>query len=117
MTTQKLYKPFYEKSWALIIGINNYSNASPLGYARQDSEAVAEVLKARFGYSDEQIVLLVDEDATRERILSEFARLNRVAADDRILFFFAGHGHTKSGKRGEVGFLVPVDGDCNDIAT
>ena len=33
------------------------------------------------------------------------------AADDRILVFFAGHGHTVTGRHQETGFLVPVDGN------
>ena len=37
--------------------------------------------------------------------------------DDRILIFFAGHGHTKPGNRGEVGFLMPHEGTPNDLST
>ncbi len=37
--------------------------------------------------------------------------------DDRVLVFFAGHGETITGNRGEVGYLVPVDGDCDKLAT
>ena len=33
------------------------------------------------------------------------------------LVFFAGHGHTVSGRRGETGFLVPVDGQLGDLAS
>ena len=37
--------------------------------------------------------------------------------NDRIIFFFAGHGHTVSSRRGEIGYLVPVDGYPGDIST
>jgi hypothetical protein len=33
------------------------------------------------------------------------------------MVFFAGHGHTVSGRRGETGFLVPVDGRADDLAS
>ena len=34
----------YHRSHALIIGVNDYAVASPLGYAVNDAEAVADVL-------------------------------------------------------------------------
>ena len=40
-----------------------------------------------------------------------------VGNDDRIVVFFAGHGHTVPGRRGETGFLLPVDGDPSDLST
>lgn len=33
------------------------------------------------------------------------------------MVFFAGHGHTVTSIKGEVGFLVPSDGDSNDLST
>uniref|UniRef100_UPI003AB3B811 caspase family protein n=1 Tax=Acinetobacter guillouiae TaxID=106649 RepID=UPI003AB3B811 len=39
-----LLKTDYSNSYALIIGINNYQNVSPLGYAVNDAQEVAEVL-------------------------------------------------------------------------
>ncbi len=38
------YSPTYSNSHALVIGINNYPNASPLGYALNDAEATAKLL-------------------------------------------------------------------------
>jgi len=37
--------------------------------------------------------------------------------DSRLLVFFAGHGETKTGANGEVGFLVPHDGDVTNLST
>jgi len=39
------------------------------------------------------------------------------ASDDRVVFFFAGHGYTRAGSRGDVGFLVPHDGNLDDLST
>lgn len=44
MISKTVYQPRYANSWALVIGINDYQIASPLGYARQDAEAFAEAL-------------------------------------------------------------------------
>ena len=53
---------------------------------------------------------LYDQDATRESILRWFGRL-RPHPDDRVLFYFAGHGITRPiGKRTE-GYLALADSD------
>ena len=64
--------------------------------------------------------MLTDGDATRSEILRvfmEYAQDSNVGDDDRIVVFFAGHGHTVRARRGETGFLVPVDGDLSDLST
>lgn len=68
-----IYTPSYENSYALVIGINNYVNAPPLGYAVNDAEAVAEALKNKFDFpSNDNIKLLLDEKATRNEIMASF---------------------------------------------
>ncbi len=43
--------------------------------------------------------------------------LEEVGADDRVVVFFAGHGHTAESHRAAVGFLVPYEGDTSDLNT
>jgi uncharacterized caspase-like protein len=119
MATNAAYKPTYDASRALVIGINDYQIASPLSFARQDAEAFADILKTTFGFPDDKVALLINERATRQEIFSAFMRFTEdsVGGDDRIVVFFAGHGCTRTGTRGEVGFLVPVDGNPNDLRT
>jgi hypothetical protein len=119
MNRPTVYRPTYAKSWALVIGINNYQCVSPLEYARQDAEGFAETLRSSFMFPPENVVVLLDGDATRDRILTSFLRLaeDGVSTDDRVVVFFAGHGHTRTGQRGEVGYLVPVGGNPNDLST
>ena len=113
------YKQGYDASWALVVGINNYRIAPPLGYATQDAEAFAEILTTSFAFPPDKVTVLVNDQATRQGILSSFLRFTdaSIGSDDRIVVFFAGHGCTRTGKRGEVGFLVPVDGDADDLNT
>jgi uncharacterized caspase-like protein len=119
MSSKTVYQPRYANSWALVIGINEYEIASPLGYARQDAQAFAEVLAKHHSFPQNNVTVLLDQDATKERILSDFHRFQKedVLPDDRIAVFFAGHGLTRTGNRGEVGFLLPVDGDPENPAT
>lgn len=115
---QDLYIPQYSASHALIVGINDYQHASPLSYAINDAKGTSQILIDDFGFSKDNITLLTDSDATRAGIIDSFLEYrNKTGANDRILFFFAGHGYTLLGHRGEVGYLIPHDGDINNLST
>ncbi len=120
MTTASSYQPRYSNSWALIIGIDKYQHAGPLNFAKNDADAIAHVLRERFGFPALGVTTLLDDAATRSGIMAAFLRYADQAVigrDDRVVIFFAGHGHTVSSRRGETGFLVPVDGKVGDLAT
>lgn len=72
-----------------------------------------------FGFSSANVRLLADKKATAQQIREEFFSLTTdvIDPDDRVVIFFAGHGVTRTGRRGEVGYLVPVDGDPANLAT
>ncbi|MFO8008699.1 MAG: caspase family protein [Candidatus Brocadiia bacterium] len=110
----------YTDSHALIIGVDRYRNASSLNYAVNDAQAVAELLQDSFGFDRERVVLLTDESATREQILAhylQYANPGQVERNDRILVFYAGHGHTVEGQRRGLGFLIPHDGDAANLSS
>jgi hypothetical protein len=112
-------KPKYTSSRALVIGIDEYKKASPLLYAVSDAEGVRDALVQELGFDVDKIQLLSNSEATRHTILKAYLAFasDSVQFDDRIVVFFAGHGCTKWGMRGEVGFLVPHDGDLDDMST
>ncbi len=114
-----LLRPEYINSRALIIGIDNYKHVSPLSYAVSDAEGVKQVLETQLGFPPENTVYLTNENATKQIILKEFIGLTNstLPLDERVFVFFAGHGHTRPGIRGEVGYLVPYDGHTNDYST
>lgn len=113
------YAPIYSTSRALVIGINKYKHVSPLAFARNDAEGIRNTLVQRFGFALEHITTLLDEEASYSAIRSAFLRFTNSGTDhdDRLLVFFAGHGHTITGRRGEIGYLVPSDGRTDDLAT
>lgn len=120
MSETSIYLPRYESSWALIIGINNYEKCSPLGYACNDACATTALLVSKLGFPAENLTQLNDRQASKASILASFlgfADTRKVRPDDRLFVFFAGHGLTRTGRRGEVGYLVPADGDPDDINT
>lgn len=100
---------FYEKSWAVIIGINAYNEFSNLEYAVNDAEAMSSRLK-RMGF---QVIMLLDAEATKANILDLLQRQmpQQVGKNDRLVIFYAGHGAAGVLPNGEeVGFIIPTDG-------
>ena len=93
-------RSFYRESWAVIVGINDYQNWPKLRYAVNDANGVEEALVTRFGFKRENIRKLINGDATRQRIMEvlgdEFTDGRKVQREDRVFFFFAGHGATRS---------------------
>ena len=74
----------------------------------------------RFGFPKTNVNILLDQQASKSAIMKALLRqADTVTAnrDDRGLVFFAGHGHTARGCRGEIEYLVPVDGDCDDLSS
>ena len=114
-----LYQPNYNRPRALIIGINAYKHVSPLSHATNDADTIAEILKNKFNFDRDDIIILKDERASKYNIIEKFHSFtqNNTDPDDKLLFFFAGHGHTIIGNRGETGFLVPVDGTPSNTST
>ena len=113
------FKQEYNNSWALIIGINKYRSVSELYYARNDAEAISTILINKFNFPRENVITLYDGEATRKAIMKSYMRFAKedVMPDDRIFVFFAGHGHTMRGSRNDIGYLIPVDGDLQDLST
>jgi Caspase domain len=114
-----LLKTKYSGSRALIIGIDDYALAQPLSYAVSDAQAVRDVLVSDLGFPEDGVVCLFDSAATKTAILQAYMRfaVDSVDVDERVVVFFAGHGYTATGYRGEIGYLVPVDADPGDLAS
>lgn len=114
----QLGKPegLYYKSWAVIIGIEHYLLAPPVPGAVEDGKRVAEAFR-KLGF--EEVVELYDKDATFRRlhqVLSEMLP-RKVGRMDRLVLFFGGHAAVGVDAQGkEVGYLVPVDAQINNMA-
>ena len=110
-------KDIYENSWALIIGIDKYQNFQGLDYAVKDAQSIQDIIINSLDFAEDNITILKDEEATKSRIIQEFSNITKKAAvNDRVLIFFAGHGQTEDlPGGGEIGYLLPVDGDQSDL--
>ncbi len=97
--------PEFVRSLALVVGIDDYRHGiPPLRTAANDARRLACILEEDHGY---QVHLLV-EDVTLARLKGALEDI-QVDADDRLLFYFAGHGVALDGDNGPAGYLVPGD--------
>jgi len=75
---------------ALVIGVDRYAHVDDLRGAVNDALDIAEALAA---LPEAEVVMLLNEDATRERILGTWAGFaDRARPGDTIVVSFAGHG-------------------------
>lgn len=83
------------KIWAVIIGAARYTHMPVLRYTDDDAYQVFAFLKSPEGGAlpDNQVRLLIDEDATHDNIITAM-RSTFLKADenDVIMFYFSGHG-------------------------
>ncbi len=98
----------YKKSHALVVGNGDYSLGwDPLPGALADVKDVAAVLD-QHGFDVTLKTNLTKEQFSR--VIAEFVLKNGREKDSRLLFYYAGHGHTSTMATGEeLGYLVMVD--------
>jgi tetratricopeptide (TPR) repeat protein len=86
----------FNKSYAIVVGIGDYDGHDKLSAPAKDAVRVRDFLRdaADFDF----IVTLTDEKATRKRIeaLMEQWFPENVSPNDRFLFYFSGHGETRT---------------------
>ena len=108
----------YDNSWALIVGINDYEHVRGLNYAVEDALAMKNMLIHDYGFSRKNVRVLTNGEATGSNIKKELHSLVKsVGENDRVVFYFAGHGETETLgiEGGDMGFLIPADGDAEDL--
>src|SRR5258706_4592529 len=98
------------KSYAVVVGIDQYASTKwpRLNYAVSDARAIASYLSSQ-GY---EVIPLYGPSATKQAILEAMQNnlAPRLKRADRVLIFFAGHGHTETLAGQEKGYIVPFDG-------
>ncbi|MEO0777999.1 MAG: caspase family protein [Bacteroidota bacterium] len=98
--------PAEVKVWAVVIGIAAYSHMPVLRYTDDDAYRMYAFLKSPEGgaLSDDQIRVLVDEDATKAKITETMAEVfGQAGPNDLVLLYFSGHGLK--------GSFLPIDFD------
>lgn len=94
------------KIWAVIIGIARYEHMPTLKYSDDDAYKIYAFLKSPEGgaLKDDQIKVLIDEDASRNSILQAMNQVfMRADENDVIMLYYSGHGLE--------GTFLPIDYD------
>lgn len=81
---------------ALLVGIDDYQSPeiNDLGGCVNDVTRMEELLKTKFGFENEDILTLKNDEATGKEIVARFRdHLIRYAQEDKVaVFHFSGHG-------------------------
>ncbi|HEY9667676.1 MAG TPA: caspase family protein [Coleofasciculaceae cyanobacterium] len=78
---------------ALLVGINEYQ-VSPLYGCVTDANLQKQLLMHRFGFNEKDILVLTNQQATRQGILTAFEEhlIKQAKPGDVVVFHFSGHG-------------------------
>ncbi len=94
------------KVWAVIVGIGRYRHMQSLKYTDDDAYRMYAFLKSPEGGAlpDEQIAVMIDEDANKANMLRTMKRVfGKADENDVVMLYFSGHGLP--------GSFVPADFD------
>lgn len=99
---------------ALIIGIEDYKDGDDLNQRVVNSaQGMYDLLRWGYGYEQENVVLLLNEDATYNRIIFETKRLgSETDENDKFIFYYTGHG--VKNETLETEGIVPYDAKVDD---
>jgi WD40 repeat protein len=102
---------------AVVIGIDDYQNGVPsLKTPVNDAQTLAAILVDKHGY---EVELILNHAADRAALLDllETKLPQRLGQNDRLLFYFAGHGIALNGDDGPEGYLIPADASLGAVST
>lgn len=108
--------------WAVVIGINIYTNVDQLSYAVNDAREFYRILVEKNRVPAENVIMLLDAQAGLSKLRSVLGtRLKKKAGrEDMVIIYFAGHGATETDTLSPDGdglekYLLPVDADPEDL--
>lgn len=107
---------------ALLIGINKYRAVPKLQGSLNDIDTMKQILITRWGFAEQHIRLLTDEQATRAGILAALNQfVGETGPQDMVYIHYSGHGSQVADLNGDEPedhldeTLVPQDGRSGTI--
>jgi len=108
--------------WAVVVGVDTYTNLPHLKYAVKDAVAFNDLLLDTNIVSSSNIFLATDKHAnlTNLRTILGTELKKRAGQDDLVIIYFAGHGATERDSRSPDGdgvekYLLPHDADPDNL--
>lgn len=126
--TEPILDANYDKSWAIVIGINHYDHLNNLDLANRDAAGMARLLITKLGFPKDNVFVVLDpppdglgldvkvhskratKAAIEDLIFNRLPQLTK--SNDRVLIFYAGHGERRpvsGAKMDSIGYLAPSD--------
>lgn len=103
----RLFKrPAFDKSYAVVIGINDFNEPDFKDLSTQnDPIKVKDYLINEAGF--DEVYLLTNEKVSLERVrsLMEEVLPKKMSDNDRLVFYWSGHGVTREGNRQKLGVM------------
>ena len=82
------------RNYFLSIAIDNYTHLHGLKYPVENAKALIQALEEKYGYVQNNVIEIYNENATSENVFSGFYQLiDSITQDDNLIIFFAGHGY------------------------
>lgn len=101
------------RNFLYAIGINQYHHFPKLNNAVKDVLSLSEILVSKYNFKQDDVLLLLDDEATRSNILGFFRKIIKtVSDDDNVIIFFSGHGFYDTSL--DEGYWLPVDARHED---
>lgn len=99
--------------WAIIVGVSRFKDSTipVLKYPAKDARDFYDFLVNKGHFAPDHVRLLLNEQATRERIVTEIGDFlpTVVKPDDLVVFYFSSHGSPASQDPGHQNFLIAYD--------
>jgi len=107
--------PAAEDDYAVVVGVERYASLPPATWATRDALAVRDHLLA-LGYPPRNVMLLSGPEATNGRLAAALNSWlpNRTNEKSTVFFYYSGHGAPDV--KSHEAYLVPVDGQAEDLA-
>jgi WD40 repeat protein len=115
VTTQVIDYTGKPDLYVLGIGISDYANSDyNLTFADDDAQSITDLFstKGKSAYKQVNTIKLINEDATKKKILSAFSSLyQNTTSKDVVIIAIAAHGFNKDGEF----YVLPYDGDAERL--
>ncbi len=100
--------PLYKASYALVVGVANYTHGWP-----KLTEAVNDAREVKAALEQQGFLVTLVENPTAAQLrfaLENFVATRGLDENNRLLFYFAGHGDTQKKSYGsDMGYIVAAD--------
>ena len=108
-----------EDKWAFVVGVSKFAKPSiNLKYPAKDAKDLSTYLVNEANFAPDHVKLLLDEQATKERVLAELGDkwLPRLAhPNDLVLIFISTHGSPSQADLEGLNYLVKHNTDPNSL--